>query len=117
MSATPAWMHKVFSAPRMNAYLVAADQDPTTAWRLYTWNVAVSGAFYGPLHCLEIALRNAMHDALRTGFAREDWWTAAPLQPHGQRLVNEARTKCHRSRPPSADDIVASCRSGSGPPC
>ena len=34
------------------------------AFRLYTWNTAVSGAFYGPLQALEVALRNAMNRQL-----------------------------------------------------
>ncbi|GAA1621350.1 hypothetical protein [Actinoplanes couchii] len=110
MSATfSPWMRKAFSTPRLNAYAVAAGQDAGHAQRLYWWNIEISGAFYGPLHCLEVALRNALHDVLRSKYARDDWWIVAPLQAHGVALVGEARSKCvrRRSGPPTADDIVA----------
>lgn len=41
--------------------------------RLYTWNTAVSAAFYGPLQGLEIALRNAMHRQLSATYG-PDWY-------------------------------------------
>lgn len=104
-----AWMRKAFSDPRLDAYAQATNGDCATAERLYWWNVEISGAFYGPLHCLEVALRNALHDKLRAAYARDDWWAAAPLQPHGLQMITDARAKYARrgSRLASADDIVA----------
>jgi hypothetical protein len=110
MSASSmAWMRKAFSVPRLNAYAQATHYDMAAAERLYWWNIEVSGAFYGPLHCLEVVLRNALHDQLRTTFARDDWWAAVPLQRHGVRMVAEAQGKCSRRgrRLVSADDVVA----------
>ena len=110
MSASPSpWMRKAFSTPRLNAYAHATGHDVLVAERLYWWNIEVSAAFYGPLHCLEVALRNALHDELRGTYARDDWWTSAPLQAHGLSMVTEAGEKCRRRRrgPVSADDIVA----------
>lgn len=103
------WMRKTFSAPRLDAYVRATNRDAVAAGRLYWWNVEISGAFYGPLHCLEMVLRNAMHDQLRSTFAQDAWWTVAPLQASGARMVAEAREKCRRRGrdPVSADDIVA----------
>ncbi len=110
MNATfSAWMSRAFSAPRLAAYAVAAGRDEAVAERLYWWNIEVSSAFYGPLHCLEVALRNSLHDVLRSAFRRDDWWDVAPLQSHGMRLVGDARATCARRRsgPVSADDMVA----------
>lgn len=110
MSASfSAWMRKTFSAPRLDAYAQATGYDAPAAERLYWWNVEISGAFYGPLHCLEVALRNALHDELRSAYARDDWWSVAPLQANGMRMVAEARDKCGRRGrgSGSADDIVA----------
>jgi hypothetical protein len=52
------------SPERIATYLAAAGGDRKKAMRLYTWNTAVSAAFYGPLQGLEVALRNAMHRQL-----------------------------------------------------
>ena len=52
------------SRERLGTYLAASGGDQVQALRLYTWNTAVSAAFYGPLQGLEIALRNAIHTQL-----------------------------------------------------
>lgn len=52
------------SPERMATYAAAAGADMEKAFRLYTWNTAISSAFYGPLQGLEVALRNAMHREL-----------------------------------------------------
>jgi hypothetical protein len=54
-------------AKRTNAYATNAD-----ALDLYIWNLQISAAFQGPLHVLEICLRNAMHSNLTLGFTN-DW--------------------------------------------
>ena len=48
------------SPERLATYLAPAGADRERAMRLYTWNTAISAAFYGPLQGLEVALRNAM---------------------------------------------------------
>lgn len=48
------------SQQRLATYVNTAGGDREQAVRLYTWNTAVSAAFYGPLQGLEVALRNAM---------------------------------------------------------
>jgi hypothetical protein len=52
------------SPERAATYVAAAGGDRGRAMRLYTWNTALSAAFYGPLQGLEVALRNAMHREL-----------------------------------------------------
>ena len=49
------------SPERFATYLAATGGDRAEALRLYTWNTALSAAFYGPLQGLEVAVRNAMH--------------------------------------------------------
>ena len=44
--------------------------------RLYTWNTAISAAFYGPLQGLEVALRNAMSNALTATYGVH-WYDSA----------------------------------------
>ena len=52
------------SPERLGTYLKATGGDRAKALHLYTWNTAISAAFYGPLQGLEVALRNAMHRQL-----------------------------------------------------
>ncbi|MDX2556006.1 hypothetical protein [Streptomyces stelliscabiei] len=105
----PEWLAKALSKPRMATYLAVAGGDAETAMRLYWWNVSASAAFYGPLHCLEVTLRNALHDELVRHHGRPDWWVSAPLNSNGLRLVDEAREKCRRNGTSvvCADGIVA----------
>lgn len=46
------------SVERFDTYLKWAAGDPDLAERLYTYNVQLSAALYGPLHMQEVALRN-----------------------------------------------------------
>jgi hypothetical protein len=46
------------STDRFGTYLDWTGQNQTLAERLYTFNVQLSAALYGPLHMLEVALRN-----------------------------------------------------------
>ncbi|GAA4851808.1 hypothetical protein [Kitasatospora terrestris] len=105
----PTWMRAALSEPRLAAYLAATGGDPGAARLLYWWNAEVSGAFLGPLHSLELTLRNALHDELAKVHGRADWWAQAPLNAHGRRLVDEARRKRSRRsrRTVTADDLVA----------
>ena len=52
------------SVDRLGTYLTAAGDDRINAIRLYTWNTAISAAFYGPLQALEIAPRDAINREL-----------------------------------------------------
>ncbi len=58
------WLETSLSLECLGTYLAASGGDQVQALRLYTWNTAVSAAFYGPLQGLEIALRNAIHTQL-----------------------------------------------------
>ncbi len=68
---------RAFSQARLNTYLQRARQtNPRAATAdaldLYVWNLQVSAALQGPLHVLEVCLRNAMHFNLTLGFGN-DW--------------------------------------------
>jgi hypothetical protein len=80
----------MLSAPRFDRYLRDAHGDVDWAMRLYWWNVEVSAAFYGPLHCLELTLRNAINDRLSAYYDVAEWWSVAPLTTDGRRKVDGA---------------------------
>ncbi|KLJ04335.1 hypothetical protein [Streptomyces sp. KE1] len=96
IESLPDWLVSALSPPRLNRYITVAQGQSATAIRLYWWNVEVCGALYGSLHCLELALRNALHDQMCRKYGRSDWWEAAPLSPQTKRLVSKARKKCER---------------------
>jgi hypothetical protein len=52
------------SPNRIATYVTATKGDREKAIHPYTWNTAVSAAFYGPLQNLEVSVRNAMHRSL-----------------------------------------------------
>lgn len=105
----PEWIREVLSIPRFAPYLARTNGDVEAAIRLYWWNVEISAAFYTPLHCLELGLRNAMHAQLYEYFGSEDWWTTAPLNDNGKRIVSAAAQKIigRGVRRYCADDVVA----------
>src|SRR4051794_13465005 len=65
--------------------------------RLYTWNTAVSTAFYGPLQGLEVGLRNAMHREPRAAYGPA-WYDdpACGLDAGALRRVEAARDDLRR---------------------
>jgi hypothetical protein len=54
--------------------------DRKFAFRLYTWNLAVSSAMWGPISMIEIAVRNTLHDQLVERTQRGDWWADTRIQ-------------------------------------
>lgn len=109
MDVEPKWIDSALSRARFAPYLAAKGGDLTAAIRLYWWNVEISSAFYPSLHCLEVAVRNAMHARLGARFRHVDWWNAVPLRDNGRLLVAEAARKVQRrtgSAPGTADDMV-----------
>lgn len=72
MGNEPGWIRDSLSLLRFAPYLARVDGDLDAAIQLYWRNVGVSTAFYAPLHCLEMALRNAVHRRLAT------WSTSSP---------------------------------------
>ncbi|MCO8270554.1 hypothetical protein M1L60_08080 [Actinoplanes sp. TRM 88003] len=103
------WVKSFFSVPRFAPYVQSCGGDESAAVRLYWWNVEASAAFYAALHCLEIVLRNALHEELTLYYARSDWWTTARPAGDGTHLITDAYQKLRRTngRPPNEDDIVA----------
>jgi hypothetical protein len=113
MTTAPEWIGTVLSPPRFAPYLDASGHDLGAAIELYWWNLDISAAFYRPLHCLELALRNSVNDQLFLHFGRSDWWTVAPLTGDARlQLARSANKLAQRGHPHSPDDIVAALTFG-----
>jgi hypothetical protein len=66
------------SSARLATYETAAgvtSDDDLAALALYAWNTDVSGALLGPLHICEVAIRNAVADALEAVYGSEWPWS------------------------------------------
>lgn len=105
----PQWFEQVFASARIRPYREAARADGTHTEILYLWNLEVSAAFYLTLSCLEVGLRNALHDQLRVKYDRPGWWDAAPLRPPEKFKVQQASDDLRKRKPDGrhcADDVV-----------
>ena len=104
-----------FSAARMEPYLKHCNGDAVKAFRLYAWNVEVSAALSGPLSCLEVVLRNALHERLTAMVGRSDWWRDGRVNLHdvAQRLLVDAATAlAKRGKLQGSDGMVAELHFG-----
>lgn len=100
---------KANSAARMARYLALTNGNASEAMRLYQWNREVSGELYRSIYVLEIALRNAMDQQLRTFNASQDAlgreeWSLYPVRlieklgtPRATRLKPDPESRIHES--------------------
>ncbi|WP_157127348.1 hypothetical protein [Cnuibacter physcomitrellae] len=106
---------RLISGPRFETYLRASSGAPETAVRLYLWNIQASSALWGPLAILEVVIRNALHDALRSR-RRDDWWNdpSVRLMPRERSMIDDAIAGLvRRGIPrPSPDQVVAATTFG-----
>lgn len=91
----------MLSPERFATYLTATCNDREAAARLYTWNTAVSGAFYGPLQSLEVAVRNSMHLHLSAEYGPE-WYDGAHagLDANARTKITQLKAELRRSNYP-----------------
>lgn len=87
------------SADRFSTYRLWAGQDQALARRLYTFNVQLSAALYGPLHMLEVALRNVA-DRQLTAKRGVDWMDDPKVLVTGYQkgCIEGAREQLKRDR-------------------
>lgn len=86
------------SPDRLSKYLRATQGNLTNALALYTWNTAVSAAFYGLLQWLEVTLRNSIDNCLAEAYG--DAWhfhNDARLDFICRRQVKEVRDRLERN--------------------
>lgn len=113
--ATLQALPRLLSAARFDRYTARYDGRTDLAARLYAWNSEIASAFWGPVGCLEVFVRNALHDELRRG-RRDDWWndSAVHLLDRERRAVDDA-TRTLRRRgftDPEPDQVVAATSFG-----
>ena len=102
------------SPERFSTYLAATDGERGLAVSLYTWNTAISAAFYGPLQALEVALRNSMNRNLVTAYGAK-WYdnVAVGLDSGGLARISETKRELPKGKYPiDPPHVVASLSFG-----
>lgn len=96
------------SVERFQRYLDVASGDVRKACQLYTWNTAVSAAFYGPLQTFEVVLRNAVHERL-SGSSGVQWFTSGTLlrRPEADMVVDAQQRLVERHKALTPGRVVA----------
>ena len=108
-AADIASLKAAFSAPRFATYLTRAGGDEIYALTLYLYNARLAKAFLFPLHVVEVALRNAIDEAL-TSLHGPNWPFDEPfrttvLTPDGLKTLDKAIERAGRRA--TKDDVVA----------
>jgi len=71
---------EAISRERLKKYLAARNDDLDAALALYEWNMRLSEAFYTPLSCLEVCLRNKAYGRMVEVYGGE-WLTNPGAAP------------------------------------
>lgn len=88
---------------RLGSYLTATDGDLRRALELYDWNIAISAAFYESTGRLEVVLRNALDEGLRSLQEQRgwdaDWYEQEQLFPgsHGRKAMADIEAARRRA--------------------
>ena len=80
------------SRERLTKYLAECGDDEERAIRLYSWNTHISAMFYPPLHGLEIALRNAIHQQLQRDYGKK-WYDSDFISEYGETEIEKTKTR------------------------
>ena len=79
----------------------------------YLWNIAVCESLYSPLQMCEVALRNAIHDAMTALCGADTWYDTASLTPWGYQQVGGAKHKiANVGKPVTPGRVVAELHLG-----
>ncbi|MBI5128010.1 MAG: Abi family protein [Rhodopseudomonas palustris] len=92
-------LERTLTRERLGKYLEAAGQDLDAAIGLYEKNTRLSEAFYSPLQCLEICLRNCLSRELSIRYG-DEWFRnrSVPLNTGSQQMIFDAIEELQRDR-------------------
>ena len=95
-------LRRAISHERLDAYRQrGSSNDDAELFAHYAWNMALSESLYTPLQCLEVSLRNGIHDAA-TAYFKTDTWFDLPgkLYPQEINKVQEAKSNLIKGNKP-----------------
>lgn len=95
-------LRRAISHERLDAYRQrGSSSDNAELFAHYAWNMTLSESLYTPLQCLEVCLRNGIHDAA-TEYFNTDTWLDLPgvLYPQEIGKVQEAKNTLIKGKKP-----------------
>lgn len=102
-------LERTLSRDRLTKYLEAEGGDIDKALALYEYNTTLSEAFYTPLQCIEVCLRNCLNERMADTYG-EEWFNNgnAPLNAEAQGMINDAYEELrHIAAPIPSGRVVA----------
>jgi hypothetical protein len=102
------------STERLEIYLVEKSTNLDVALTLYEKNTRLSEAFYTPLQCVEVCLRNTI-DARLSNVYGADWFLSGkpPFSEDSLRMIEEALEELRKDgQEPSHGQVVAELKFG-----
>ncbi len=86
---TRAALRSALSMDRFATYLRLARGREVRALQPYARNAALASAMHGPLHMLEVTLRNAAYDSLSETLGA-DWLSGVALTTRQRKMIDSA---------------------------
>ena len=95
-------LRRAISHERLDTYRQrGTSNDDTELFAHYAWNMALSESLYTPLQCLEVSLRNGIHDAATAQFKTDTWFDMpGVLYPQEISKVQEAKKTLIKGKKP-----------------
>lgn len=103
-------MLEVMSHPRLAAYglITPEGTDAVGAIARHCRNITLCEAVYPVLHVLEVVMRNRIHDAFRSHYGADDWYSQEWLLQGHRHLVAKAHDDLgKRGKPLDPDHTIA----------
>lgn len=100
-----------FSEKRMSTYIsiaCAKSLDEQYAVELYKMNILICEELYAFISCIEVCLRNKIHNKMIEITQNENWFNTVPwLDIHKKGLEDAKKPKYSNEPAPSANDVVS----------
>jgi len=105
-------VESILSVDRLSVY---GQDSPGTdvVMARYLWNMAISEALYSCLQMCEVALRNAIHNAMSGLYGQGRWYDSGDLAAWGTLHVKEAKERiAHGGKPITIGRVIAELHFG-----
>lgn len=106
---------RLLSGPRFESYRSSPTDSDMLCLERYSRNLALCEALYPTIHILEVALRNAIHNACTTAFGNDYWFDDPQRVSNARaiRIISSAKQNLVRAtKPIEANRIVAELHFG-----
>ncbi len=105
-------IHDAISEDRLAKYVSTCNGCTKNALKLYAINMALCEAFYSPLQCVEVCLRNHLHSAMTDVFSKSWMINGGPvLENDSKDKITEAQESRKKiGKPQEIPDLIAEVR-------